>query len=164
MNIRELAGKDGPVRIQGTLDMSELVAERRDIRMAEPAKADLTAEWDAGLAKVEGTLTARLEFVCSKCLKAFTEEVRYPVSEMFTQQRSIADKDEDVHLIAEDRVELTPHLKDSFLVQLPLAPACDTACRGLCPVCGADRNTQTCSCVQETIDPRLAGLKDLFKQ
>ncbi|WP_199617877.1 YceD family protein [Paenibacillus alkalitolerans] len=164
LNLRELASKDGPVQLHGMLDMSELVSGRRDIRIEEPVKADLTALWDAGLAKVEGTLKAKLELVCSKCLKAFTEDIGYPVGEMFTQQRSIADKDEDVHLVHDERVDLVPHLKDSLLVQLPLAPSCDTACEGLCPVCGTDRNAQSCDCEQETIDPRLAGLKDFFNR
>jgi uncharacterized protein len=162
--MRELAGSDGPLRLNGTLDMSELLSERRDIRLKEPVKADLTAEWDSGLAKVEGTLDAKFEFVCSKCLKTFSDEIRFPVVEMFTQQHSIADKDEDILLVSDDRVDLTPHLNETFLVQLPFAPACDSECKELCPVCGTDRNVQSCDCMQDTIDPRLAGLKDFFKQ
>jgi uncharacterized protein len=164
LNLRELALKDAPVELHGSLNMSELVSGRRDLRLADPVKADLTAEWDSGLATIEGTLSAKLELDCSKCLKTFSDDVEYPVLEMFTQQRSVAEKDEDIHLVNEDRIDLASYLESAFLVQLPFASVCSSDCKGLCPVCGTDLNTHSCDCVQEKIDPRLAGLKDLFKQ
>ena len=35
---------------------------------------------------------------------------------------------------------------------------CTLDCKGLCPVCGIDLNTQTCTCQKEAYDPRLAAL------
>ena len=37
---------------------------------------------------------------------------------------------------------------------------CREDCKGLCPQCGIDRNTDTCNC-EKPIDPRLAALKGL---
>jgi uncharacterized protein len=44
---------------------------------------------------------------------------------------------------------------------LPMKPLCRDDCRGLCPVCGGNRNLVACACAQRTPDPRLAVLKDL---
>lgn len=162
VNLRELAGRDGPLELHGTFVMPDL--ESDGIRFEQPVVADLSAEWDAGAAKVTGTLTATMNLVCSKCLKKFTERHTFPVDEMFTQQRSIADEDEDIHLVDDERVDVTPHLQESLLVQLPYAPTCSADCKGLCPVCGTDRNTHSCDCEHVSLDPRLAGLKDFFKQ
>lgn len=163
INLRELATKEAPADFQASLDLSELVSDRSDIRLERPVQAQVTAQADSGLVTVDGRLVADLHFVCSKCLKQYEEQVTYPVHELFTQQAEVAERDEEIHLNYEERVDLTPYLSDTFVVHLPYAPACDAACKGLCPVCGADRNTSECTCAQEKVDPRLAGLKDFFK-
>jgi uncharacterized protein len=40
-------------------------------------------------------------------------------------------------------------------------PLCRPDCQGLCPVCGKDRNVESCQCQTEWVDPRLSGLKAL---
>jgi uncharacterized protein len=42
---------------------------------------------------------------------------------------------------------------------MPLNPLCREDCKGLCPQCGTNLNTETCDCAQEWEDPRLAALK-----
>lgn len=44
------------------------------------------------------------------------------------------------------RLDLVGALEDEWLLGLPQSPICDPACRGLCPVCGADRNEAECGC------------------
>ncbi|MGH9082909.1 MAG: DUF177 domain-containing protein [Acidimicrobiales bacterium] len=44
-----------------------------------------------------------------------------------------------------------------MVLDLPMAPLCRQACRGLCPVCGIDRNGESCVCVAPR-DPRWANL------
>ena len=34
--------------------------------------------------------------------------------------------------------------REVLLLELPMAPLCRDDCRGLCPVCGADRNVEIC--------------------
>jgi uncharacterized protein len=42
-----------------------------------------------------------------------------------------------------------------------MKPLCREDCQGLCPVCGADKNTGACSCVESSPDPRWAALAAL---
>lgn len=162
INLRELALSGLPVDIRGRLNAEDAAIGRNDMALAGPVEANLTAHYDAGMAVVSGTLTAELELICSRCLRKVTQKAEYSVTEMFTLERSISERDEDIHLVREERVDLTPYLREAFAVQLPMAAVCGDACRGLCPVCGKDRNTESCGCVQERLDPRFAGLKDLF--
>jgi uncharacterized protein len=46
------------------------------------------------------------------------------------------------------------------VLAVPFAPLCAETCKGLCPQCGIDLNTGTCSC-EAPVDPRLAALKGL---
>ena len=45
-----------------------------------------------------------------------------------------------------------------------MKPLCKDECLGLCPMCGANRNTAPCACEPKWIDPRLAGLKALLNE
>ena len=52
-------------------------------------------------------------------------------------------------------------MREQFYLALPMKPLCRESCRGLCPECGTNLNTGTCSCVREWTDPRLDGLRAL---
>lgn len=51
---------------------------------------------------------------------------------------------------------------EEFSLALPIKPLCSNECKGLCPECGSDRNTEPCSCVTKKGDPRLAALRGLM--
>ena len=53
-------------------------------------------------------------------------------------------------------------LADGVLLAMPLRVLCKVECAGLCAICGADLNSQTCSCVVETVDERWSALRDLL--
>ncbi|MEG2005510.1 MAG: DUF177 domain-containing protein, partial [Bilophila sp.] len=58
-------------------------------------------------------------------------------------------------------INLAGLLWEEFVLALPVKPLCRPDCKGLCPVCGQNRNEGSCSCVQEEGDPRLAALRGL---
>jgi len=72
----------------------------------------------------------------------------------------VAEDDLDVFPYDGERVDLEPLLREQFVLAVPFAPLCAETCKGLCPQCGIDRNTASCSCTPP-IDPRLAALKGL---
>jgi uncharacterized protein len=53
-------------------------------------------------------------------------------------------------------------MRDEFYLALPMKPLCKDDCKGLCPLCGANWNRDTCTCKAEWVDPRLAVLKKLL--
>ena len=46
---------------------------------------------------------------------------------------------------------------------MPYTVLCEEGCKGLCPVCGADRNVEDCGHEPEAFHPFL-GLKDLLPE
>jgi uncharacterized protein len=64
----------------------------------------------------------------------------------------------------DETIDLGEVIREQFYLALPMKPLCQDACKGLCPVCGVNRNRETCNCTQEWVDPRLAALADLKKQ
>jgi uncharacterized protein len=75
------------------------------------------------------------------------------VRELYT-----ADGDgEDTYPLVDDQVDLEDLVHDAVLLELPIAPLCDEACGGLCPMCGANRNQKACGCEMPR-DERWAAL------
>ncbi|MEF8793529.1 YceD family protein [Thiohalorhabdus sp.] len=56
--------------------------------------------------------------------------------------------------------DLITALEDEWLLALPHSPMCSEACKGLCPICGTDRNEAECGCVQ----PRRENPFDILAQ
>src|SRR6185503_8978804 len=76
-------------------------------------------------------------------------------------EREVTAKDLNTNVYRDDRIDLNEILREQFYLALPMKPLCRENCAGLCPQCGMNRNTGTCSCATEIVDPRLAPLRGL---
>src|SRR5947199_407510 len=52
-------------------------------------------------------------------------------------------------------------LREQVLLSVPLKALCREDCKGLCPTCGKNRNTEPCSCPPALGDPRWSALRDI---
>ncbi len=62
-----------------------------------------------------------------------------------------------------DGIDLGLMMREQFYLALPMKPLCRPDCKGLCPVCGKNRNRETCSCESTWIDPRFEVLRNFRK-
>jgi uncharacterized protein len=136
------------------------------------AELDLYTEGNHAFAT--GTFVGHLVVACSRCVNpmqiAIDEKLVVTFMPIGEMPDEAAETDEDgAEVDAEDldvfpfdgeNVELEPLFREQFVLAIPYAPICAEDCKGLCPQCGIDRNTATCTC-EPPIDPRLAALKGL---
>ena len=123
---------------------------------------------------VRGHLDARMELECGRCLERFDMSVAQDLELYYLPHgRDAVPEDEDeVELSDRDmvvayynnrRLDLGEVVREQLLLAVPLKRLCREQCRGLCPVCGANRNATACACkIEESQDPRLAPLRKLF--
>jgi len=168
IHLKDLAVKGESVRISEKVDFSAAVCGAQDVISCEPAQVELTAAYRDGAVVVQGEATLTVTQSCSRCLTPVKQTLLVPIRELFKQtpdknDLDAADEDDDVHLVAEDKIDLMPYVEENVLVALPFAPLCSDACKGLCPNCGENRNERDCGCNTDRVDPRLAGLADFFK-
>ena len=78
-------------------------------------------------------------------------------------ERELEEDDLTTAFYEHDEIDLDHLMREQFHLALPMKPLCREDCKGLCPRCGANRNTTTCTCEVRWEDPRLAGLKALLK-
>lgn len=165
LKMHEAKTNGEPVQLKGTVEFKEKLKDRDDVSTADPLKVQLTARDMMDVIHVEGEVKASLLCTCSRCLTPNQKDFSVMIHEKFTQEKEIADADEDdnTHWVSSDRIDLIPFIHENVLLDIPFVPLCDEACKGLCPQCGQNLNEQSCDCKTEKIDPRLEGLKDFFE-
>ncbi|WP_058303875.1 YceD family protein [Gorillibacterium timonense] len=167
INVKELTLKGKNVQLHESMDMSGLLSGRQDLEAFGVLEADLAAYADGNIAVVDGMLKLPVTMVCSRCLGSVQETLSIPFREKFTLgsiSAEAGEEQDDLHQVQEDLVELAPYVEEAVWMALPYIPLCKEDCRGLCPECGTNLNERDCGCSTEKIDPRLAGLADLFKE
>lgn len=112
---------------------------------------------------LEGSII--LQISCSRCLS----KVLYPINFMIDNILTIDengkgyDEDEDEHgYIHEFLLDTDELILDELYMQIPASVLCKEECKGLCPSCGINLNTSTCNCNTESLDPRMARIRDIY--
>lgn len=119
---------------------------------------------------VDGQLTTALLLHCARCLEPFLHVMEIPfrlelrnVSRLTRPSDFEAEAEETVEVRyfteEENYVDVTQEIQEIILLNVPMKPLCRPGCRGLCPVCGVNRNEAQCFCEEREVDPRLVALK-----
>lgn len=110
-----------------------------------------------------GLLETVIRTECNRCL----EDVISNISFEFNEKIIGESQDEAYDAIIEmekDCINLEVFLERLLILKLPMRFLCSDDCKGLCPQCGMNLNSSSCSCEKEDIDIRLIKLKELLKQ
>jgi uncharacterized protein len=147
-----------------TLVMEDICQEVAHLTGLAPVhvQAEVTQTRDQ-LYRVGIKHAAQATLVCSRCLQTFPHLLAGEWEVRFTTEASVAETldGSEIQQLDAEYLDLIPLAREALLLQIPYAPVCGEDCLGLCPVCGADRNQQACSCDRVTVDPRWAKLLDL---
>lgn len=124
-----------------------------------------------GLAETEirGEIRAEAEIDCSRCLKTVETALKIPFKVGLVRMENFSEKGEkeldtddlDVSVIEDDLIDLKELVREQIILALPAQVFCREDCKGLCRICGADKNLVNCKCEDEEVDPRWSALKDL---
>ena len=144
---------DGPVRVELALNRSE------DI--------------------VHVVLNARATFVleCVRCLERFRQNIEGTVSfvvrrlkigetipETMEEGKGL-DEEGLIFLKYNERsIDITDFVRDAVILSVPVKPICAEQCRGICPICGQNKNVGDCTCAENRPDPRWQSLSKLIKK
>lgn len=138
-----------------------------------PVQVALTAGREMDHYRVEGTVSVPLRQTCSRCLVSFDQQLSSRFTIFFREGTPQEGDEEEVELSEQDlisavfsgeEIDLLPEIGEQVALAVPLKPLCSEQCKGLCPVCGVDRNTTACDCSQEPVNLKFAALKDFKVQ
>lgn len=134
----------------------------------------LHVEKDGEAVFVRGGLQAGVPLVCGRCLEPFDMTVEPVVDARFLPavtgrgeaalERELGADDLETDVYDHDRLDLGLLVETETSLGLPMKPLCREGCRGLCRVCGGNRNLTPCACEESLPDPRWAPLKKLAER
>ena len=109
-----------------------------------------------------------METECDRCLEPAAcpidgdFELYYrPVADGYGEEKAIDPSEAEMGFYEGDGVELNDVLREYVLLRLPMQRLCRANCKGICPVCGQNRNQNECQCQPESADDRWAALKSI---
>jgi len=174
LDVKELAVRK--LRINQSFAPGAVDYHTRDIRQVDPLDVRAAAELIEGQIRVSGQLHTRLELLCARCLEPVIEEVSRDFDLYYRPLKSM-DREEEARLKLDDTevaffdgdgLFLADVLAEQVLLAIPMKVICRSDCRGLCPHCGANLNSDECRCQARAADPRTAPLarlkQDWFKK
>jgi uncharacterized protein len=144
INVKRLPpeGEDFSGAETGTI----IEVDEPDVHFLHPVDYELHAEIRGRELLVTGRLATTATLRCGRCLRMFEQQLAVPA---FVHA---------AELTGEDFVDLTPSLREDIILELPQRALCADTCRGLCPICGTDRNTQPCHCKAPAAESRWQAL------
>lgn len=135
-----------------------------------PLAGELLVRRSGNVIEVEGTVTCTVDLACGRCLQPVSQRLVVPLTLTFERHAAAVEElaerelsEDDLGLIpfAGDVLDLRDTLEQEVLLAVPLHPLCSDDCAGLCPVCGGERNKQSCNCAPPVFCGGFAALKGL---
>ena len=156
-------------RFAEVYEIGQLLFDDSDLRVTSPVEVRGRIRRRKGEAELIGELHTQVAISCGRCLKPVELPVDVNFDERFVQavswreeeQHELHSEDLNLSVFDGETIELDDLVKEEILLALPGHVLCGEECRGLCAICGIDRNTATCNCETKPIDSRWEKLRDL---
>lgn len=152
-----------------TYEPEELILDEERARLIEAPQVRGSASRKGEEIRLRGSVTASAEVDCDRCLKALAVpieakfDVTYIPASVYAENETAELHEDDLLLSVYEgnAIDVDEIVREQILLALPARAICREECHGLCPVCGIDRNENTCACEDKETDPRWSALKDL---
>jgi uncharacterized protein len=144
------------IRFDETFQAGEIDFSGEELEQVSPLQAQGSAELlphTGSEMRVQGRYTVEVAAECDRCLG----RARFPDAgfDLFYKPVSVIAREEEVEIDAGEAeigfyedggIELEDILREQVLLALPMQRVCSEACKGICPVCGRNRNETECDC------------------
>lgn len=167
IDLNAFEGRSKSVDIEIAADSIEIEAEYA--RLAGPVRLNCEVSRSGFQTAVAGKMGANFDIECSRCLEPVS--VALPLDfeiEFVDKEHFGADGEHEIdpanlsaNALESEQIDLNEIVREQLLLNLPERVYCREDCKGLCEVCGANRNLKDCSCTEDVIDPRWSALKNL---
>lgn len=160
------------IRFDETFSPGQIEFTGEDLEQGSPLQiagsAELLAHTD-GEIRIQGRYTVEMTAECDRCLG----RARFPLDarfDLFYRPMSYIAREEEIEIdegeaemgfYEGEGLELEDILREQVLLALPMQRICSDDCKGICPVCGQNRNESACSCKVENADDRWGALRKL---
>jgi DUF177 domain-containing protein len=133
-----------------------------EFRQVGDLKLDAVAELIGAEIHVRGHVGTVVEHACDRCLAAVAFPVERELDLFYRPMKEIAREEEieigedesEVAFYPDEGIELADVVSEQVILSMPMKVVCQPDCKGLCPVCGANLNSETCNCSQQASEAK----------
>ncbi len=102
---------------------------------------------------------------CDRCLTEVSFDIPVSIDETVEVSEGQVVVDEEIgpySFIDGEDIDVDELILNEILLNFPAKILCQDDCKGICPVCGKNRNDESCDCDDTVLDPRMAQFLDVF--
>ncbi len=156
------------IEVSETYAPGKLDYHGAEFRQSAPLKVQASAGLAGAEIRIQGSLKTRIEAWCDRCL-APVEIAVDPEFDLFYRPVTDIAREEEIEISRDDLeigfysgrgIEFTDVVTEQVILSVPMKVVCKEDCRGLCPVCGVNRNVEACQCAPVTGTSPFASLKE----
>ena len=169
----DLKDLDQKVSLEGVFDPEAIDFSGENSRQVGPLAWSATAERAGEEVRIAGSLSVQMEQSCSRCLEPARCSIEKTFDLFFRESDEDLIDEDDLALTEEDtrtaffsgtQLAIGDVLREQILLALPMKALCRVDCKGLCPVCGTNRNQNTCTCSGEVFSPHMEKLLEIKRK
>ncbi|MCR4693824.1 MAG: DUF177 domain-containing protein [Pseudobutyrivibrio sp.] len=151
---------------QGSFDLDafDYLGSNFSINSTKPFEVVLSMLGNKKL-RIGFNTTVNITGQCDRCLTDVVFDVDANVEETLDISDGQVVVDEEIgpySFVDGEDIDIDELILNEILVNFPAKILCQDDCKGICPVCGKNRNIEPCSCDDTVLDPRMAQFLDVF--
>ena len=169
LSVKEMEKRE--IRFDESFQPGQMDFSGEDVEQGTPLRAAGSAELlphRGREVRIQGRYTVEMTAECDRCLGLATFALNEsfdlfyrPMAEIAHEEEvAIDDAEAEIGFYEGGGLELEDVLRERVLLVLPMQRICSEACRGICPVCGKNRNDGPCDCKPDPED----GLRGAFRK
>ncbi|MBE6850057.1 MAG: DUF177 domain-containing protein [Ruminococcus sp.] len=127
----------------------ERLEQVRGYVFSTPVRVEGRIENRAGVVTLTLHIAFSLLVTCDRCLKETVQDFAFDAEHVVVRELQSEDEEENYVIAKAESIDAAEIAISDLLLELPSKLLCREDCKGLCPVCGCDRNETDCDCMSE---------------
>lgn len=166
VNLSDVLTSEGrQISMEVPLEMTSFKSKMGKFEITEKSPVDFTfTNLEPEKAKVEGRVKLTFKTSCDRCLTEVPTMLDLNFERIVTSP-DVMEEDEDaddLSFMDGYQLDVETFVYNEIIGNWPAKILCKEDCKGLCPVCGQNRNVRDCGCDTFVPDPRMAVIQDIF--
>jgi len=123
-----------------SLDDSVVIPAFGSLTFPQPARLSLLLRREEKGVHVDGTIDVEVAGACDRCLDDVSVPIHVDVDERFDRPSGSSDPFADNNVLSGTDLDVGDLVRQLVTAALPFGLVCKDDCRGLCALCGQNRN------------------------
>lgn len=168
VNLSDVLTSEGrQMSVEVPLEMTSFESRMGSFEITEKSPVAFTfTNIEPEKAKVEGSVSLSFRTACDRCLTEVPTLLELSFERIVASPEATAEDEDtdDLSFMEGYQLNVETFVYNEIIGNWPAKILCKEDCKGLCPICGQNRNERDCGCDTFVPDPRMAVIQDIFRR